>query len=229
VQSEVRGLKSELERLHSHNDEMLNMIWSEIGHTSAASVKVSFAVARRLMGHSGKVKATAWGSANLLASAAQDGKVFIWDALKNARTLGIKLDLAWVMTCGYEETRHKFIATGGLDNKCTLYDTAVTTPTVTESAAVFNGHEGYLSRVKFLDEARMLTASGDSTCCLWDVQTTQRLERFEDHAADVQRYGMIFHVHKACFTRFCAASISTLTTTTFLLQALVTAQSGCGT
>ena len=184
----MRGLKTELERLHSHNDEMLNVIWSDIGHTSAASVNVEFQVSRRLMGHSGKVKAAAWGSANLLASAAQDGKVFIWDAMKNARTLGIKLDLAWVMTCGYEGTKHNLVATGGLDNKCTLYDTAVTTPTISEPASVFNGHEGYLSRVKFLGETRMLSASGDSTCCLWDVNTTQRLDRFEDHAADVQRY-----------------------------------------
>jgi guanine nucleotide-binding protein G(I)/G(S)/G(T) subunit beta-1 len=187
LQGEVKGLKAELERLHSRNDEMLNVIWSDIGHTSSASLNVSFAVARRMMGHTGKVKAVAWGSSTLLASASQDGRVFVWDALTNARTLGIKLESAWVMTCGYEQTRHKFLASGGLDNKCTLYDTAVTTATVSEPVSEFGSHEGYLSRVKFLGESRLLTASGDSTCCLWDIATTNRLEKFEDHAADVQR------------------------------------------
>ena len=46
-------------------------------------------------------------------------------------------------------------------------------------------HEGYLSSVKFLNDEKIITASGDSTCILWDVIKKVPESVFLDHAGDV--------------------------------------------
>jgi len=51
--------------------------------------------------------------------------------------------------------------------------------------AQLRGHEGYLACCRFLDNTRILTCSGDSTCLLWDIQTQKTLTRFSDHTGDV--------------------------------------------
>ena len=187
LQSEVAGLKKELEALHAENDNVLHGVWASLGTASKGSQAVTFSLARRLAGHFGKVKALHWGSSSKLASASQDGKLFVWDAANDARTLSIKLESAWVMACAMDRSEQRIIACGGLDNTCSLYDCEVTAPTISKPSAEFTGHEGYLSKVTFIDKHHILTASGDSTCCIWDASSGQRLHKFEDHAADVAR------------------------------------------
>jgi WD40 repeat protein len=47
------------------------------------------------------------------------------------------------------------------------------------------GHTGYLSSTHFLSERSVLTASGDASCCLWDVERGQSTRSFKEHKADV--------------------------------------------
>ncbi len=47
------------------------------------------------------------------------------------------------------------------------------------------GHNGYLSSCSFIDENSILTASGDSTCHLWDVERGRPNRIFKEHSADV--------------------------------------------
>ena len=186
MQNEVAGLKAELQTLHDRVDDSLNSIWTSLGQSSPLK-STSFVVARRLAGHFGKVTALHWGSSTKLASASQDGKLYVWDAAAEARDLAIKLESAWVMTCSMERSAQRVIACGGLDNTCSLYDCSVSTPTVSRPSKEISGHEGYLSRVVFMSPQKILTASGDSTCCVWDTASGDRLAKFEDHAADVMR------------------------------------------
>jgi len=48
-----------------------------------------------------------------------------------------------------------------------------------------SAHEGYLSSCRFIDDNAILTASGDSTCILWDLTTRKVKQTFDDHAGDV--------------------------------------------
>jgi len=47
------------------------------------------------------------------------------------------------------------------------------------------GHEGYLSSCRFLDDATIVTSSGDSTCMVWDIGQRRNKQTFDDHSGDV--------------------------------------------
>ena len=46
-------------------------------------------------------------------------------------------------------------------------------------------HDGYLSCARFIDDGEIISASGDSTCILWDVESRSAKNIFVDHAGDV--------------------------------------------
>jgi guanine nucleotide-binding protein G(I)/G(S)/G(T) subunit beta-1 len=45
-------------------------------------------------------------------------------------------------------------------------------------------HDGYVSSCRFRGPTEMITASGDSTCVLWDVTVPEPKQIFADHASD---------------------------------------------
>merc|ERR1712013_420330 len=51
-------------------------------------------------------------------------------------------------------------------------------------------HEGYLSALAFVCDEKVVTASGDSTCILWDVLKKVPESVFLDHAGDVTSLAM---------------------------------------
>lgn len=48
-----------------------------------------------------------------------------------------------------------------------------------------HGHEGYVSSIRFNGPNTVLTASGDSTCKLWDLERVAPIRHFTDHGSDV--------------------------------------------
>jgi guanine nucleotide-binding protein G(I)/G(S)/G(T) subunit beta-1 len=79
-------------------------------------------VRRTLKGHFGKVYSMQWaGNGTDLVSASQDGKLIVWNALLNVKTQAIPLRSSWVMTCAFEQSKGNFVACGGLDNLCSIY------------------------------------------------------------------------------------------------------------
>ena len=48
-----------------------------------------------------------------------------------------------------------------------------------------NGHTGFISDCRFLDDNQILTSAGDKTCSLWDIETSKRKTTFLGHTADV--------------------------------------------
>jgi guanine nucleotide-binding protein G(I)/G(S)/G(T) subunit beta-1 len=48
-----------------------------------------------------------------------------------------------------------------------------------------NSHTGYLSSCKFLNDRQIVTASGDMTCILWDIEAGSKITEFSDHNGDV--------------------------------------------
>jgi len=139
---------------------------------------------KTLKGHFGKVYAMHWaGDSTNLVSASQDGKLIVWNAFTTNKVQAIPLRSSWVMTCAYEPTQGRFVACGGLDNLCSIYQLG--NPQVMRATKELAAHDGYLSCCRFIDEQSILTSSGDSTCIYWDVERCEPKVNFNDHGGDV--------------------------------------------
>jgi guanine nucleotide-binding protein G(I)/G(S)/G(T) subunit beta-1 len=135
---------------------------------------------RILKGHFNKVTASHWsGDSTKLVSASQDGNLLVWNAVTNNKIQSIPLKSSYVMAVGMEQTKGNMVACGGLDNLCTIYST-ITNARAVEMAS----HDGYLSCCRFLDERQIITASGDSTCILWDIASAKPVSTMSEHTAD---------------------------------------------
>ncbi|KAL1915395.1 uncharacterized protein VTP21DRAFT_6853 [Calcarisporiella thermophila] len=135
---------------------------------------------RMLKGHLAKIYAMHWALDQHLVSASQDGKLIVWDAYTTHKVHAIPLRSSWVMTCAYAPSGN-FVASGGLDNVCTIYSLTREGRMGRELSA----HTGYLSCCRFLSDEKILTSSGDMTCMLWDVERGIKLDEFKDHTGDV--------------------------------------------
>ncbi|CAK4078668.1 unnamed protein product [Aphanomyces euteiches] len=139
---------------------------------------------RVLKGHFGKIYAMQWGGdSTSLVSASQDGKLIVWNAQTTNKVQAIPLRSSWVMTCAYEQKQRNMVACGGLDNLCSIYQLGQAQ--VMRATKELAAHDGYLSCCRFLDEANIITSSGDSTCILWDVESGEVKTTFKDHTGDV--------------------------------------------
>lgn len=137
-----------------------------------------------LKGHFAKVYAISWSTHKKIVSASQDGKMIIWDAFTTNKVLSIPLKSSWVMTCAFSPSE-KLIASGGLDNICSVF--TINYGSIEDKIPLkeLEGHEGYISSIKFFDDEKLVSASGDSTCKLWDVQKRKVVNTFDDHESDV--------------------------------------------
>lgn len=87
------------------------------------------------------------------------------------------------MTCAYAPSG-LFVACGGLDNICSIYNLNTREGNVRVSREL-SGHTGYLSCCRFLSDERILTSSGDSTCALWNLESGQLITSYTGHTGDV--------------------------------------------
>lgn len=90
-----------------------------------------------------------------------DGKLIIWDSWTGNKVQVIPLRSAWVMSVAFAPSGN-FVACGGMDNMCTVYD--VNNRDATGSAKIVRellGYEGFLSSCRFLEDKKIITGSGD--------------------------------------------------------------------
>jgi guanine nucleotide-binding protein G(I)/G(S)/G(T) subunit beta-1 len=140
---------------------------------------------RVLKGHFGKIYAMQWAEdSKMLVSAAQDGKLLIWNAFTTNKIYAIPLRTSWMMTCAYSPTGN-LVACGGLDNVVSVYKLPPDEKKADKVHAELNHHEGYLSCARFIDDTAMISSSGDATCVLWDVEAKAPKAIFNDHNGDV--------------------------------------------
>lgn len=163
---------------------------------------------RTLTGHFGKVYSLHWaGDDSRLLSASQDGKLLVWNTVTSNKLQRVSLKSSWVMTCAFERSAGRIVASGGLDNTCSLYAlddgprsgtgdqaSASVAPaaaaddgawTTNKPVKELVGHDGYLSCVRFVDARSVITSSGDNTLIYWDIESAEALRRFHDHKGDV--------------------------------------------
>ena len=146
--------------------------------------RIVLKVRRTLKGHLAKIYSMHWSTDKRhLVSASQDGKLIVWDAHTTNKIHAIPLRSSWVMTCAYSPSGN-FVACGGLDNICSIYNLKTKEGTV-KVARELSAHTGYLSCCRFLSDRQIITSSGDMTCMLWDIDAGMKILDFEDHSGDV--------------------------------------------
>ena len=195
VRGEIAGLKTRIQAIKDKKNAVLRednkeIDWEELG--KASDTKFDFKTRHVLRGHLGKVYAMQWGSGTQLVSASQDGKLIVWNAELEAKVNLVSLKMAWVMTCAYEPSAQELVACGGLDNVCSVYKLKAVGSSIIRPDIELRGHDGYLSCCRFISTTQILTASGDSTCVLWDINRREKLKEFTDHGGDVMRCGGVW-------------------------------------
>ena len=115
----------------------------------------------------------------------------------------VPLKSSWVMTCAIEKTTDSVVASGGLDNVCTLHSVSAGAVSAARPLMELQGHDGYLSCCRFVDARTILTSSGDSTCISWDVEKGEDVSHFTDHGGDV----MCLSVHPTNPSVFVSGSV----------------------
>jgi len=170
-------LKLKQERLHA--DQLAQQY-------TGPSVQPAFKATKDLQGHFGKIYAMHWSTDSThLASASQDGKLMIWDGVTGNKRHMINLRSSWVMTCAYAPSG-EFVACGGLDNLCSIYAVDFSTAETHERPfKELSRHDGYLSCCRFISNDKILTASGDASIILWDINSSEAINVFDSHEADV--------------------------------------------
>ena len=143
-------------------------------------------------GHFGKIYALHWGpDSRHIITASQDGKLIIWNSVSGNKQLAITLNSAWVMTCAFSPS-YDYVASGGLDNTVSIYK--ISNTEAPDNTGRFKNrtiwrelekHDGYLSCARFINDNSIISASGDSTCILWDVESRTATRTFMDHTGDV--------------------------------------------
>ncbi|XP_054858473.1 guanine nucleotide-binding protein G(I)/G(S)/G(T) subunit beta-3 isoform X1 [Eublepharis macularius] len=185
--SEIEQMKKEAEELKKQIEEARKAVADTTLSQLCSGVdvigRIQMRTRRTLRGHLAKIYACHWSTdSKLLVSASQDGKLIVWDTYTTNKVHAIPLRSSWVMTCAYAPSGN-FVACGGLDNVCSIYNLKSREGTVKVSREL-SAHAGYLSCCRFLDDNTIVTSSGDTTCILWDIETGMQKATFIGHTGD---------------------------------------------
>ncbi|XP_063713690.1 guanine nucleotide-binding protein subunit beta-like [Symsagittifera roscoffensis] len=135
--------------------------------------------------HLVKVLSCGWAKdSKHLVSAGRDGKLMVWDTYSDHRVHSIPLKSNWIMSCCFSQKSARFVASGGMDNVCTVYALHARKDNVYTSQE-FSEHTAFVSCCRFIDDTDVITASGDRTVMLWDVSTGKRKSEFTGHSDDI--------------------------------------------
>jgi len=189
IREHVKALRKEKQNLQDHDGAPLAHRQQKPDDDS-----VVFKSTKELQGHFGKIYAMHWAPDSIhLASASQDGKLMIWDGTTTNKRHMINLRSSWVMTCAYG-TAGEFVACGGLDNLCSIYQVDFNTAETHERPKVeLSRHDGYLSCCRFVDSNKILTSSGDGSILFWDIEKTFVISSYRSHTADVMSISLFDH------------------------------------
>ncbi|CAE7538724.1 GB-1, partial [Symbiodinium microadriaticum] len=194
AKKQLEGLRNDIENTKKSKTD--RTLYETLSLRSNTSQPLPLLRTRRVLrGHFGKVYASCWsGDSTHLVSASQDGKLMVWNGFTTNKVQSIPLASSWVITCAYEQSVNRLVACGGMDNTCSLYKVDMTASNrVIRVSQELSGHLGYLSSCTFLGEGQILTASGDSTCNLWDIEKGRPVSIFRDHSADVMSVSVSNH------------------------------------
>ncbi|KAK9462378.1 WD40-repeat-containing domain protein [Lipomyces oligophaga] len=189
IQEKIQATRAEITQLKEKVDTRREELKDADLRREASSrvepiTRLGLRVRQTLKGHIDKISAMHWSTDRRhLVSASQDGKLLVWDAYTGNKVYAIPLRSSWVMSCAYAPSGN-FVASGGLENVCSIYSLS-SRDGPSRATRELAAHSGYISCCRFLSDQRILTASGDKTCILWDIQSGNKVEEFTDHLGDV--------------------------------------------
>lgn len=208
MQAKIERTKAELSELRnqakdcSFQDAITASARSENINLQLNPETFKFKVRRTLRGHLSKVLRIKWiEKTNDLLSISPDGRVLYWDTISGMKKMLRQLPSLW-STCCDCSSDGRLLASGGLDNVCTIRSLKNL-----QQALTLSGHQAFISQCMFLsNDERVLTSSGDKTLILWDVSTTQPIHVFKGHSGDVldmclsddQKYLLSVSVDRTC-------------------------------
>uniref|UniRef100_G3QFE2 Guanine nucleotide-binding protein subunit beta-5 n=1 Tax=Gorilla gorilla gorilla TaxID=9595 RepID=G3QFE2_GORGO len=172
----LASLKSEAEKVQKKKAKRHCFVLHQVAERVEALGQFVMKTRRTLKGHGNKVLCMDWCK----------DKRRIVSSSQVCHEHAVTMPCTWVMACAYAPSGCA-IACGGLDNKCSVYpltfDKNENMAAKKKSVAM---HTNYLSACSFTNsDMQILTASGDGTCALWDVESGQLLQSFHGHGADV--------------------------------------------
>lgn len=190
LKQQCESLRHKIEEHKESNHSEENILSTTGSRKGIQASSLALQQKRILKGHFGKIYALQWSKdSHKLVSASQDGKLIIWNGMSTNKIQAIPLRSSWVMTCAYSPSG-RLVACGGLDNLCSIYNVNDTPESPSESTPItayreLSGHEGYLSCCRFKGDDEIITASGDQTCILWNIEQKIPKTTFSDHNGDV--------------------------------------------
>lgn len=220
AQVEAESLRDRIRTIKEQMNDT-NLLDFSVGNQVSPLGRSNIKARRTLRGHLSKIYAIQAASdisnSSALISASQDGRLIIWDGTTGNKTHAIPLKSCWVMSCAISSNL-ELAASGGLDNVCSVYRIAevdqlgdFSRQAATPISSELEGHSGFVSAIRFLDnDPSVLTASGDTTCVLWDLTTRQPKMTFRGHNADVMGLDLQPSNSSNCFV-----SVSSDTTARF--------------
>lgn len=145
-----------------------------------------------LHGHRSKIAQVRWSAnSTRLVSACQDGFMIVWDPVTALKHQAIQLESPWVLLCAYSPSG-RLVASAGLDNRCTVHRVSEDKPGSADSfelrglgRTLARVHTAYISAVEFVGDSSVLTALGDMTIVVSDMEKDAKVREFNDHSADV--------------------------------------------
>lgn len=188
---ELSSLKQQISKIrNTKNDGNLSSIYIQHLNDSSNLVPESLnqlRARRVLRGHFGKVYSADWSGDSIhLVSVSQDGKLMVWNGVTTNKIQSIPLASSWIIACSFEKQGNQHISCGGLDNICSIYKIGTIGPARnTRPIASLSGHTGYISSFAFINDKKIITGSGDSSCNCWDIETKRPITRYLEHTADV--------------------------------------------
>eukprot|EP00039_Didymoeca_costata_P027111 m.17438 g.17438 ORF g.17438 m.17438 type:complete len:355 (-) comp6022_c0_seq1:156-1220(-) len=150
-----------------------------------------------LKAHTEKVYSIAFNQVgDSLMSAAQDGKLIIWNPYTGTQRMVILPKSQWVLTCDLNNSGN-LAASGGLNNVCSVYQVKndlVVDSSQGQAELALAGHDGAILHCRFVpppsgdNGSQIVTSSGDKTLRLWDVGNRKTLNTFKGHDGDVSSF-----------------------------------------
>ena len=118
-------------------------------------------------------------------------------AILSVRIL-ILIDFPLAVWCNHSNNGFIFQmneACGGMDNMCTVYDLNNRDGSgVAKIVRELSGYEGFLSCSRFIDDAKLITGSGDMALTMWDLNDGKVKQRINN-----QFKFLLVKAHTSCF------------------------------
>ncbi|EUB61828.1 Guanine nucleotide-binding protein subunit beta [Echinococcus granulosus] len=182
LQDEIASLKAQLEAARK---EVADTDFYTMTKEVVELGRLKFKFRKTLRGHIAKVASVRWASdSQLILSAGQDGKLIVWDGHTANKVRMIPLKTAWVLGCAISPSMHQVVS-GGLDNLIAVFSLNSPEGTPAQLIQELSGHNGYISSLDYIDETKLLSASGDKTLGLWDMEKGELVSTFSGHTNDV--------------------------------------------